>query len=113
MAVVAAIRPNPFGVSSYSRAPRPRSSVSGRPDGDVAGLAVELDPGAAAGALGAVVRDEQRLLDRLDQQVEGDLLLPLEPAQRAHVDVHQPPPRPRRRRRRCRSSARSARLNST
>ena len=36
-----------------------------------------------------VVRRQQRLLDRLDEHVEGDLLLPLEHPQDAHVDVHQ------------------------
>ena len=36
-----------------------------------------------------MVRRQQGLLDGLDQHVEGDLLLPLEHPQEAHVDVHQ------------------------
>ena len=35
-----------------------------------------------------LVGDEQRRLDRFDQQVERDVLFALEAAQRGHVDVH-------------------------
>ena len=41
-----------------------------------------------AASLGAVVGDEEGRLDRLDQQVEGDLLLPHQAPQGTHVDVH-------------------------
>src|SRR5262249_24743908 len=59
-----------------------------RPHGHVSGLPVELHARVAAASLGAVVRDEEGRLDRLDHQVEGDLLLPNQAPQGAHVDVH-------------------------
>jgi len=40
------------------------------------------------GARGLVVRREQRLLDRVDEHVEADVLFLLEAAQGLHVDVH-------------------------
>ena len=55
----------------------------------MAALAVELDARVLLRAVGLVVRREQRLLDGLDEHLEGDLLLPLEHPQEAHVDVHQ------------------------
>jgi hypothetical protein len=67
-----------------------------RPNGDVTALALELDARGGLMALGALVGDEQRLLDGLDQGCEGDLLLALQRAQRAHVDVHVSPPPARR-----------------
>ena len=88
-AVVAAIRPNPSGVSSYSPTWLPSSSTSAAQHGDVSRSAVELDPRLLLGARRLVVRREQRLLDRLDEHVEGDLLLPLEHPQDVEVDVHQ------------------------
>ena len=78
MAVVAAIRPKPDGVSSNSRASCALFQILGvllRPHRHMAGLTVELDARVAAASLGAVVGDEEGRLDRLDQQVEGDLLL--------------------------------------
>src|SRR5581483_9220266 len=58
------------------------------PDGDVAGGAVQFDPCPGVRTGSPVVRDEEGRLDRLDQQVERDLLLPHQPAQGTHVDVH-------------------------
>ena len=57
--------------------------------GDVPGLAVQDDAGVVLGARALVVRREQRLLDRLHEDVEGDLLLAFEHPQDAQVDVHQ------------------------
>ena len=59
------------------------------PDDDVTGLAVELDPGAAVAALGAVVGDEEGLLDGGDEHIEADPPLPLEGPECGKVDVHQ------------------------
>jgi hypothetical protein len=59
-----------------------------RPDGDVPVGAVELDAGVLGMARRALVGDEQRLLDRLDEQVEADVALTFEAAQQPHVDVH-------------------------
>ena len=95
LAVVAAIRPKPLGVSSNSRRAFRSSSVSAAHTVTCPVLR-SSSTRASAGALGAVVGDEQGRLDRLDQQVEGDLLLPLQPPQGAHVDVHAIPPRCRR-----------------
>ena len=55
---------------------------------DVAALPVELHPRLLHRARGLVVRREQRLLDGLDEDIEGDLLLALERAQDRQVDVH-------------------------
>ena len=63
-----------------------------RPHHDVAALGVELDPGVLVGAVGAVVRDQQGLLDRRDEDGQGDVLLPHEGPQRGQVDVHVSPP---------------------
>ena len=58
--------------------------------GDVAGLAVQHRRGRAPAAPGRLlVRRQQGLLDGLDEHVEGDLLLALQDAQDAQVDVHQ------------------------
>src|ERR1700742_3703530 len=66
-AVVAAIRPKPAGVSSYSG-----------PDGDVPALPVHLDPRRRRRAIGLVVGDEQGVLDSLNGLVERDVLLAFE-----------------------------------
>ena len=95
--MVAAIRPKPSGVSSNSRSDDAVLVGLGGPDRDVPGLAVELDPRLAARALGVVVGDEEGLLDRLDDQVEREVLLADERLQCADVDVHAAtPPRSRR-----------------
>jgi len=61
-----------------------------RPHRDVPGAPVHLHAGVGLGARGVVVGREQRLLDRPDQHVEADLLLPFEEPEGGHVDVHQP-----------------------
>jgi hypothetical protein len=65
-----------------------------RVHGDVPGLAVQLGASVLLGALGPVVGHQQRLLDRLDDDVQGDVLLPLQRPQHGHVDIHvsSPPP---------------------
>ena len=91
LAVVAAIRPKPEGVSSKSRGSAPSSRsvrVLLRPHRHMPGVAVQLHPRPPAAALGAVVGDEEGRLDRLDQQVERDLLLPHQSPQGTHVDIH-------------------------
>lgn len=72
-------------------------------DGDVAGLAVDFHACPRLRARGLLIGGEQRLLDRLDEHVEGDLLLTLQHPQDAQVDVHQSSP----------SSSLLLRLNST
>ncbi len=46
-----------------------------RPDGDVAGPTVQLRPGNILCTGGLVIRNQQRLLDRWDQQVKGNFTL--------------------------------------
>ena len=90
MAVIAAIRPKSCGVSSHSREHRRRrSSSSCGPDGDRAGLAVDLDPGvrhAAPSVCRYAVSSAVSIA--CEDGVEGDLLLPLDGAQGRDVDVH-------------------------
>src|SRR6185437_5287489 len=70
--------------------PRGRAIDTGvpRPHRDVAGLPVYFHAGRGARALGLVVRHQQRVLDRLDDRFERDVLLTLEAAQHAQVNVH-------------------------
>src|SRR6202046_4166356 len=82
-AVVAAIRPNPAGVSSYSRAAAPVG-----PDGDVPAVPVYLDARGRRRALRLVVGHEQGVLDGLDREVERDIFLALQTPQHAQVNVH-------------------------
>jgi hypothetical protein len=56
--------------------------------GDVAALAVEDHPCVLGGPGRLLVRREEGLLDRLDEDVEGDLLLALEAAQDVQINVH-------------------------
>ncbi len=87
-AVVAAIRPNPSGVSSNSPTLFALVVELGGQHRHVAGLAVEDDAGLLGRAGRLLVRREEGLLDGLHEDVEGDLLLALEAAQDAEVDVH-------------------------
>ena len=59
-----------------------------REDRDLPGGAVERDPGVRLVVLGVLVGGQQRRLDRLHDQVEGDVLLPLQAAEHVHVDLH-------------------------
>src|SRR3954449_4874766 len=61
----------------------------GGEDRDVPGLAVQLDAGVGLRARRLVVRRQESLLDGLDEDVEGDLLLALQRAEDRHVDVHE------------------------
>ena len=98
-AVLVATRPKPAGVSSHSRTTEPSSAELLGEHADLAGLAVELDPGGVLRALGVPVRGQQGRLDGLAHQLEGDVLLALEAAQRGHVDLHASSSRSSRRRR--------------
>ena len=60
-----------------------------RPDCDVTGLAVEHHPRVFNRALSAVVRDKERGLDGLDNQIQREILLANEPLQCIDVDIHQ------------------------
>ena len=95
-AVAAAIRPKPSGVSSHSRTGRPASSSSAAQTTTCPLLRSSSTRASGLRAVGAVVGQQQRLLDRAHQQVERDLLLPLQRAQRRHVDVHPLTPAPHR-----------------
>src|SRR5690606_35008967 len=59
-----------------------------RPHRDVAGAPVDLDARVRVRVRRAVVRRQQRLLDRLDEGVQRDVALVLHEPQRGHVDVH-------------------------
>ena len=63
----------------------------GQVDVDVTGLAVEFGTSARLGGLARVleVGGEDRLLDDLNEFLEGDLALALHEAQYAEVDVHE------------------------
>jgi hypothetical protein len=54
----------------------------------LASAAIDARPRMRVCAFCALIRNQQRRFDRLDQQIEGDVLLALEAAQRGHVDVH-------------------------
>ena len=86
-AVEAATRPKPRGCVVLAD-PVALLVELGHQHVDVAGLAVELDPGAGDGALGLLVRGEQGLLDRAGQHLERQVLLPLHQPQHGDVDVH-------------------------
>jgi hypothetical protein len=58
------------------------------PDRDVSGLPVHIDPRRHVGAVRLVVGHQQRVLDRLDRRFGRDVLLALETAQHAQVNVH-------------------------
>ena len=58
------------------------------PDDDVAALAVDGDPGVRHRVRRVPVGGEQRRLERVDERLEGDLLLPLDAAQGGEVDRH-------------------------
>src|ERR1017187_5336731 len=77
--------------------PQHRAVLGGlrAPDGDVPAAAVHLDPGRGSHPPTAVIRDQQRVLDGLDGQVHRDVLLALQAAQDAQVNVHPAPPRRR------------------
>ena len=87
-AVVAAIRPKPSGVSSYSPTLLPSSSSSAAKTVTWPFLRSRTHAGLVLGARGPVVRREEGLLDRLHQHVELDLLLLLEHPENVEVDVH-------------------------
>ena len=87
-AVVAAIRPNPSGVSSCSADLLALVVELGGEHGHVTGLAVQDDAGLLCRSRRLLVRREEGLLDRLHEHVEGDLLLTLQAAQDVEVDVH-------------------------
>ena len=53
------------------------------------GLSVEYDAGLLLCLGGALIGDQQCLLDRVCQYLEGNLLLTLQHSQNAQVDVHQ------------------------
>ena len=87
-AVVAAIRPKPSGVSSYSPTTLPSSSSSAANTVTCPVLRSSSTRACSCAPGRLVVRRQQRLLDRLDEHLEGDLLLALQHPQQAHVDVH-------------------------
>ena len=68
-------------------------------DGDIPGLAVELDLGPLHGSIRLVVGVEEGVLQGRQQVIERDVLVPLNHAQGRQVDVHlsSPPPTPVRR----------------
>ena len=57
-------------------------------DGDIARLAVDVDPSVLDGMLGLAVGVEQRVLKGLDEEVERDLLLTFNHSQCGQIDVH-------------------------
>src|SRR5699024_280546 len=59
------------------------------PHDHVAAAAVQLDAGVPGVPLEPLVGGEQGLLDRLRDDIHGDLALTLQQAQRRHVDIHQ------------------------
>src|SRR5450759_1943350 len=62
-----------------------------REDVDRARLAVDRDPPARDMLLGLLVGIEQGVLERLDDDRDGDVLVSLQLPQRGHVDVHVTP----------------------
>ena len=59
-----------------------------------AGLAVDLDAGVGFVPLGVAIGGEQRGLDGVDDDIDGDALVGLDGVQCGHVDIHAPAPFP-------------------